>query len=86
MLAVGQAEIKGVVDRAAALLGALRRLVPADAFAAVFDDAFPGFDRAHGEHAVAVDRRTPYLVDGEGFRCGCLGRLLRRGRWCWIAH
>ena len=73
--AVVQAEVEGVVHRTARLRRALGRLIPADAFAAVFDDALAGIDVAPGEDAVAVDRRLLHFVGRIGPGCGLGGHV-----------
>ena len=49
--------------------GAARGVVPADALAAVFDDAFAGIDMAPGEDAVAVHGRFLDFVGRVGLGC-----------------
>src|SRR5450830_835317 len=63
-IAVGQGEIKSVVDGTAGGGGAAQRFRPVDAAARVFDDALARFDDAGREHAVAVDGGTPDLAGG----------------------
>lgn len=80
-VAVGEAEVKRMIDRATLFGGTARRYVPRDAFPAVLDDPFARRDGAQREHAVAVHGRFPDLVRG-GLACG----LLRWGRTGGAVH
>src|SRR5690606_16952369 len=71
--AVVQAEVEGMVDRAAGIGRALGGVVPADALAPVFDDAFAGIDVAAGEDAVTVDRGLLHFIGRIGLGCDVLG-------------
>jgi hypothetical protein len=80
-VAVGEAEIEGVVDRPSPLGGAVGGVVPGDAFAAVFDDAFAGADgrRANTPLPWTGDFLTSYIFSF--LPVSRMGSLRIRGRW-----
>lgn len=72
--AIGEAEEKGMVDGTALSIGTTLCLVPVNAFAPVFDDAFAGSDRPCRKDAFSMNGRRLDDVSA---------RLVRRKRrWC----